>query len=97
MPTALQVADGLGGWAGPATLYRVDPPINGCDHLLLFHQKSMYGQSGQMVVMLADENAQVKDARPTFGSHATDDPNHPFTLQMAGGYRLVQSVDEMGA
>lgn len=97
MPTALQVADGLGGWAGPATLYRVDPPINGCDHLLLFHQKSMYGQSGQMVVMLADENAQVKDTRPTFGSHATDDPNHPFTLQMAGGYRLVQSVDEMGA
>ncbi len=97
MPTALQVADGLGGWAGPATLYRVDPPIKGCDHLLLFHQESMYGQIGKMVVLLADENAQVKDTRPTAGSHETDEPNHPFTLQMAGGYRLVQSVDEMGA
>lgn len=97
MPTALQVADGLGGWVGPATLYRVDPPLNGCDHLLLFHQKPMYRQSGQMVVLLADEHAQVRDTRPTFGSHATDEPNHPLTLQLAGGYRLVESVDEMGA
>ncbi|WP_094980358.1 hypothetical protein [Rhodococcus pyridinivorans] len=97
MPTALQVADGLGGWAGPATLYRVDPPLEGKDHLLLFHQPPMYGQVGQMVVLLADEDAQVKDSRPTHGTHATNDPNHPFTLQMAGGYRLIQSVDEMGA
>lgn len=90
MSTALQVADGLAGWAGPATLYRIDPPMKGSDHLLIFHQRSMYGQSGHMVVLISDENAHAKDTRPQPGSHATDDPNHHLALQLAGGYRIVE-------
>lgn len=91
MHTAVMVADGLGGWAGPATLYRIDWPINGKDHLLVFHQPAMYGQPGQLVVLLSDENARVKDTRPQPGSHTTDEPNHHLALQLAGGYRIVES------
>lgn len=90
MKTAVMVADGLAGWAGPATLYRLDWPIKGMDHLLLFHQPAMYGQPGQLIVLLADENARVKDTRPQLGSHTTDEPNHPFALQLAGGYQIVE-------
>jgi len=96
MNTAELVADGLAGYPGPASLYRIDPPMAGTDHLLLFHQRARYGQSGQLVVILAREDGLPYhgDVRPTVGSHATDDPNHHLALQLAGGYRIVEPQPE---
>ena len=92
MPTAVMVADHVGGLPGPATLYRIDPPLKGTDHLLLFFQPPMWGQDGQLVVLLATQYGAVfgSDVRPQPGTHVTDSPNHPLALQLAGGYSLLE-------
>ena len=92
MPTAVMVADNVGGLPGPATLYRIDPPLKGTDHLLLFFQPPMWGQDGQLVVLLATQYGAVfgADVRPQPGTHVTSAPNHPLALQLAGGYSLLE-------
>ena len=92
MPTAVMVADNVGGLPGPATLYRLDPPLKGTDHLLLFFQPPMWGQDGQLVVVLATQYGAVfgADVRPQPGTHVTSAPNHPLALQLAGGYSLLE-------
>ncbi|MGX6513245.1 hypothetical protein [Rhodococcus sp. SJ-2] len=92
MPTAVMVADNVGGFPGPATLYRIDPPLKGTDHLMLFYQSPMFGQDGQLVVLLATQYGAVfgADVRPQPGTHVTSDPNHPLALQLAGGYSLLE-------
>lgn len=92
MPTAVMVADNVGGLPGPATLYRIDPPLKGTDHVLLYFQPPMYGQEGQLVVVLATQYGAVfgADVRPQPGSHVTSTPNHPLALQLAGGYSLIE-------
>jgi len=99
MPTAVMVADNVGGFPTPATLYRIDPPMKGTDHLLLYHQPALGGQDGQLIVVLATQFGAVfgKDVRPQEGSYVTNSPNHPLALQMAGGYSLLEPepvVDE---
>lgn len=90
MATAEMVIDGLPGFAGLATLYRIDPPIQGADHLILYHRPRMYRQPGQMTVVLGTEGGVVygTDVRPQPGTYTTDEPNHSLALQLAGGYRI---------
>lgn len=91
MNTAVMVADGLGGNSGPTTLYRIDPPLGGADHLIVFHHPPMYGQTGQLCVIPATPDGQAfqGDNRPGPGSYATNEPNHHLALQLAGGYSIV--------
>lgn len=93
MNTAVTVADGIGGYPGPATLYRIDPPMQGTDHLIICHMKAVYGQAGQLAVLLATEDGATYrgDVRPQVGSYTTDEPNHHLALQLAGGYVLIES------
>lgn len=92
MPTAVKVAENVGGFAGPGTLYRVDPPLNGTEFVLLYHQPSAFGQHGQLCVILATKNGAsfTRDVRPRPGTYVTDEPNHALSLQLAGGYQIVE-------
>lgn len=96
MATAEIVMDGLPSPGGfEATLYRIDPPMQGTDHLLVFHQPSMFGQPGQMKVVLATEGGVGYGGRMDLavqGSYTTNEPNHHLALQLAGGYRIVEEV-----
>ncbi len=93
MPTAVKVAENVGGFAGPGTLYRVDPPLNGTEHVLLYHQPPAFGQHGQLCVILATKNGASfsRDVRPQPGTYVTDEPDHVLALQLAGGYQIVES------
>lgn len=99
MPTARIVADGLAGFAGPATLYRIDPPIQGTDHVVVYHRPRVYGQAGQMTVVLATAGGAVygREVRPQPGTYTTDEPNHHLALQLAGGYQIVEFVEDTAA
>ncbi|MBM4567803.1 hypothetical protein GS441_21025 [Rhodococcus hoagii] len=63
------VVDGLPGFAGLATLYRIDPPIKGADHLIVYHRPRVAGQPGQMTVALGTEDgvSLSADIRPQPG------------------------------
>lgn len=93
MPTAEIVADGLDGFVAPATLYRIDPPIQGTDHVLVYHRPPMFGQPGQMTVVLSTPGGVGYGRRmdPVDGTYTTNEPNHHLALQLAGGYRIVDS------
>lgn len=93
MATAEIVVDGLPGFAGLATLYRIDPPTQGADHLIVYHQPRIAGQAGQMVVVLGTEGGvcRTADVRPQPGTYTTDEPNHALALQLAGGYTIEES------
>ncbi|CCW14588.1 hypothetical protein EBESD8_51580 [Rhodococcus aetherivorans] len=93
MPTAVLVDDGVGGFAGPASLYRIDPPIKGTDHVLVYYRPPMMGQEGQLTVVLATPGGAVfgQDVRPQQGTHVTREPNHHLALQLAGGYQIVDA------
>ncbi|MEE2058987.1 hypothetical protein [Rhodococcus artemisiae] len=91
MPTAEIVAEIPDVYAGPATLYRVDPPVDGSNHLIVYHQPPMYGQKGKVCVLVSDEYGVASDMRQRDGSYTTDEPNHHLALQLAGGYVLIES------
>ncbi|QIX48951.1 MULTISPECIES: hypothetical protein [Rhodococcus] len=86
MGTATQVATEVGGFAAPATLYRIDPPMAGADHLLIYTQPSIAGQAAQLVVLLATETGAVvgREVRPQPGSHVSGNPSDETALQLAG-------------
>lgn len=94
MPTASVVAENVPGFAGPATLYKIDPPLKGTDHLIVYFQPPLFGQQGQVCVILATEHGAVfgNDVRPQQGTYVTNEPNHYLALQIAGGY-LIQDPE----
>ncbi|WP_029542451.1 hypothetical protein [Rhodococcus aetherivorans] len=94
MGTAVKVMDEVGGFAGPGTLYKVDPPAKGTEHLLLYHQPPLFGQPGQLCVLLATPNgaAFTRDLQPQPGTYVTDKPDHALALRIAG-YELVEDTD----
>lgn len=96
MPTAVLVEDGIGGFAGPASLYRIDPPMKGTDHVLVYYRPPILGQEGQLTVVLATAGGAVfgQDVRPQQGTHVTREPNHHLALQLAGGYTIVDAEPE---
>lgn len=96
MPTAVLVEDGIGGFAGPASLYRIDPPLKGTDHVLVYFRPPIAGQEGQLTVVLATAGGAVfgQDVRPQAGTHVTREPNHHLALQLAGGYTIVEAEPE---
>ncbi|WP_139310959.1 MULTISPECIES: hypothetical protein [unclassified Rhodococcus (in: high G+C Gram-positive bacteria)] len=97
MPTATMVADNLSGFAGPGTLYRVDPPMKGTEYVLLYYRPEMFGQPGQLTVILSDQYGAVfgSDVRPQQGSYVTDERgvNHSLALMLAGDYTIVEGVE----
>lgn len=93
MATAEIVMDGLPSPGGyEATLYRIDPPIQGTDHVLVYHRPKIHGQPGQMSVILATPGGVGYGGRmdAVQGTYVTDEPNHHLALQLAGGYRIVE-------
>lgn len=96
MPTAQMVRDNVQGFAGPGTLYKVDPPMKGTEYLLLFYRPAFMGQEGQLNVILATKNGAsfLRDVRPQQGSHVTREPNHHLALAMAGDYVIVDPAPE---
>jgi len=96
MNTAVEVAENVAGFSGPATLYRVDPPIKGTDHILVFYQPPVWGQQGQLNLILANPDGTVfgSDVRPQQGSYVTNEPNHYLAFQLAGGYQIVEEVPD---
>lgn len=92
MGTAIRVRENVGGFAGPGTLYRIDPPMKGADHLVLYYQPPKFGMVGQLNVILATPNGacSTPDVRPQPGTYVTDQPDHALALQIAGGYRIVE-------
>jgi len=95
MATATVVAEGVPGFPTPATLYRIDPPLKGTDHLLVFYQPPLFGMQGRLNVVLATESGAVfgSDVRPQDGSYVTGEPNHYLALQLAGGYLIVDEPE----
>jgi len=75
-------------------LYKIDPPIKGTDHLIVYYQPPLFGQQGQVCVILATEHGAVfgDDVRPQQGTYVTNEPNHYLALQIAGGY-LIQDPE----
>lgn len=94
MATAEIVMDGLPSPGGyEATLYRIDPPIKGTDHLLVYHRPPMWGQPGHMSVILATPGGVGLNGRmdqAPSGSFTTNTPDHILALQLAGGYHIVE-------
>lgn len=93
MATAEIVMDGLPSPGGyEATLYRIDPPIQGTDHVLVYHRPKIHGQPGQMSVILATPGGVGYGGRmdAVQGTYVTDEPNHHLALQLAGGYSIVE-------
>lgn len=97
MPIASVVAENVSGFAGPATLYKIDPPLKGTDHLIVYFQPPMWGQLGKVCVILGTEQGAVfgVDVRPQQGTYVTNEPNHHLALQIAGGYLIVESMPEV--
>lgn len=98
MATAELVMDGLPSPGGfEASLYRIDPPMQGTDHLLVYHRPPMWGQQGQMCVILATPGGVGYGGRmdPVDGTYTTNTPNHHLALQLAGGYRIVEPQPEV--
>ena len=101
MGTARRVVEGLPGIA-PTTLYRIDPPLEGADHLLVYHRPRVAGQRGQMTVILATEGGVAVRGRmdPAPGTYITDTPDHVEALRQAGkaatgdpaGYEIVEEA-----
>lgn len=96
MGTAVKVRDEVCGFAGPATLYQIDPPLNGTEHLIVYYQEPMreYGQSiGQLCVLLATPNGATftPTMEPQEGSRYTNSPDHQRALGDAG-YELVEEA-----
>lgn len=92
MATAVKVQEGIGGFAGPATLYRIDPPLKGADHLVVYYQPPMAGQTiGQICVLLATPNGAdyTRTREPQEGTRFTNRPDHVRALDDAG-YELVE-------
>ena len=96
MSTAVLVADNITGFPGVASLYRIDPPMKGTDHVVLFYQPPLFHQQGQLNVVLATDTGAVfgNDVRPQQGSYVTSEPNHSLALMIAGGYLIVESEPE---
>lgn len=96
MATAQIVVDGLAGFVGPATLYKIDPPLQGTDHVVVYHRPPMWGQPGQMTVVLATDGGVGYGGRvdPIPGTYVTNEPNHHLALQLAGGYTIVEAPAE---
>ncbi|MCZ4649470.1 hypothetical protein O4106_21855 [Rhodococcus pyridinivorans] len=96
MSVASVVAENVPGYAGPATLYKIDPPIKGTDHLIVYYQPPLFGQQGQLCVILATEHGAVfgDDVRPQQGTYVTNEPNHYLALQIAGGYLIQDPAPE---
>jgi hypothetical protein len=94
--TARMVRDNVNGFSGPGTLYEIDPPMKGADHLLLFYRPEFMGQEGQLNVILATKNGAsfTRDVRPQLGTHVTREPNHALALALAGGYTIVAPDSE---
>lgn len=98
MATAEIVMEGLPSPGGyEATLYRIDPPIEGTDHLLVYHRPPIAGQPGHMSVILATPGGVGMNGhmgQAPSGSFTTNAPDHILALQLAGGYRIVESSPE---
>ncbi|MGU3587186.1 hypothetical protein ACLBYD_29055 [Rhodococcus sp. C26F] len=91
MGTATKIASDVGGFAAPATLYQIDPPMAGADHLLIYTQPRIASNAAQVVVLLANEHGAVvgREVRPQSGSYVSADPSDAMALQLAG-YTLEQ-------
>lgn len=90
--TAQKVREGVGGFAGPATLYKLDMPLNGTEYLIVYWQRPMHGQSiGQICVLLATANGAIftPTMQPQEGTRYTNSPDHARALADAG-YELVE-------
>lgn len=96
MGTAVKVRDGVAGFAGPGTLYRLAPSWKGTEHVLLYYRPPMHGQGGQLSVILATPNGAslLPDVRPQPGSYVTDQPDHALALRIAGGYEIVEAAPQ---
>lgn len=94
MGTAVKVRDSIAGFAGPGTLYQIEPAWQGVDHVLLYYRPPILGQSGQLVVLLATPNgaSALREVRPQQGTYVTDKPDHALALRIAG-YELVEDTD----
>lgn len=89
MATATKLRDDIGGFPTPGTLYRIDPPIAGADHLVLFHAPSFTTtQTGKLVVLRATPNGAsfTRSVDPIDGSIFTSNPDgmHQQALALTG-------------
>lgn len=93
MGTAVKVMEDVGGFIAPATLYLVDPPIKGTDHLVVYYQPPISGQEGRVCVLLATANGAdfTRSRDPQRGTYVTNDPDFALALQIAG-YEIVEGV-----
>lgn len=83
--TATLLMDGLGGYAGPANLYQLDPPLLGHDHVVVWTQEI---GTPEAVIVAAYETGAAKVMNRLPGSYVAAEVSHAGALFLAG-YEVV--------
>lgn len=96
MPSATIVEAGIGGWpTGDATLYRLDPPLEGHAHVVVYVSPAQPHLPARAVAIPATERgaAAVPSMKPVVAYSHPAGPNHAGALWLAGGYDIVAAPE----
>ena len=81
MGTATLLAEGLGGYAGTANLYQLDPPLMNHSHVVVWTQA--YGTPEAVIVSARPDGSAITLNRLP-GSYVGAEVNHTAALWLAG-------------
>lgn len=89
MHTATEVNDNVGGFAGPARCYRLDPPLGEHEYVTVWVQDAFGAQGPEAVVVAAhDESGAAKNMTRLPGSYVGATPAHSGALWL-NGYEIA--------
>ncbi len=85
MNTATEVNSNVGGFAGPARCYRLDPPLGEHEYVTVWVQDAFGAQGPEAVVVAAlDKSGAAKSMTRLSGSYVGATPTHSGALWLSG-------------
>lgn len=91
MATATEILHGIGGFDGHARIFRMDPPLNGHDHVAVVVREAWdHNNQAEVVVYGCNDTGAVTNTFRQDGSYVAASPTHSNALMLAG-YDIVQS------
>lgn len=89
MNKAIEVNANVGGFAGPARCYRLNPPLGGHEFVTVWVQDAFGAQGPEAVVVAAhDESGAAKNMTRLPGSYVGATPAHSGALWL-NGYEIA--------
>ena len=89
MNTATEVNSNVGGFAGPARCYRLNPPLGEDEYVTVWVQDAFGAQGPEAVVVAAhNDSGAAKNMTRLPGSYVGATPTHSGALWL-NGYEIV--------